>query len=222
MKDFSGVYLIQCMISGKGYIGCSANVMSRLKTHKTDLKCGRHINIALQRAWNKYGAESFQYTILLKTDDIFTEEKRLIALHQTFGKGYNLTPGGEGIGADSPDVCAKRQATFKANYSEETKQLKSVLAKQQFANMSQEAKSAFAKKGSEAAKAKMQSLTDEEAAKRSLELAEYSNRRWAKLSKEERSKQNQALWMNKSAEEKRLIAMKSWETRRKNKEALND
>ena len=53
-------------------------------------------------------------------------------------------------------------------------------------------------------------------------LSDYSNRRWEKVSKEERSRQNKANWDGKSVEEKRLIALKSWETRRMNKEAIND
>lgn len=221
MKDYSGVYMIHCCVSGKGYIGCSAKVLSRMKDHIADLKRGDHINISLQRAWNKYGSDSFQCIVLLKTEDIFAEEKRFIAQYGTFGKGYNLTPGGEGIGANSPEVCAKRVATFKRNYSEETRRLKSEKAKEQFANMSLEQKTTLAKKGSLAAKRRVDNLTVEELATRSKDLAEYSNRRWAKVSKEERSKQNKAIWESKTAEEKREIALKSWETRRKNKEVCH-
>lgn len=221
MKDYSGVYMIHCVISGKGYIGCSATVFSRMKDHKADLKRGRHINAKLQHAWNKYGESSFEFTILLKTEDFFIEEKRLIAKYGTFDSGYNLTPGGEGVGADSPEVCAKRVATFKRNYSEETKEKKSKAAKLQFEAMSEEDKKALAKIGSDAAKVKFANMTEEELELRSKELSEYSSRRWAKLSKEERSEQNKALWDSKSVEEKRQIALKSWETRRKNKEAAN-
>jgi len=220
MKDFSGVYLIQCIATGKGYIGCSANVNTRLKDHKSDLRRGVHINVFLQRAWNKYGEGSFQYIVLLKTTDIFKEEIRLIKEHRTFGKGYNLTPGGEGVGSNAPEVCARRVATFKANYTEEDRVRSRTNAKNQFANMSIEDRIAFALKGSEAAKRKIESLTPEEKEARSKSLSEYSSRRWAKLSAEERTIQAKALYVGKTTEEKRASAMKSWETRRKNKESL--
>ena len=196
--------MIHCSVTDKSYIGCSATVLSRMKDHKAELKRGKHVNVFLQRAWDKYGESSFQFLTLLKTEDIFAEEIKLIAKYGTFGGGYNLTPGGEGIGADSPELCARRVETFKRNYSEETRQRKSVAAKAQFEAMSEEERKTFAKLGSEAAKARLAELTEEELSIRSKELSEYSNRRWEKVSKEERSRQNKANWDGKSVEEKRL------------------
>ena len=216
-----GVYVIRCLSAGKSYIGCSKNVEVRIKDHKLDLRRGAHINPYLQRSWNLYGEESFSFDILLETDNMFEEEKRLIALHDTFKNGYNMTPGGEGVGADSPEVCAKRVKTFKENYNDETKRKKSVAAKKQLNQLTPEERVAFAKKGSDAAKEALANLTEKDKAIRSEKLASYSNRRWAKMDKSQRSEANRAIHMNRTEEERRLSALKSWETRRNNLEKQN-
>ncbi len=58
MKNISGVYRIE--INGKSYIGSSVCINQRWKQHKSDLKCGRHDNIYLQRAYDKYGNAKFE------------------------------------------------------------------------------------------------------------------------------------------------------------------
>lgn len=212
----AGVYLIHCLSSGKSYIGCSKDVEDRLKTHFADLRSRRHVNIKLQRAWDKYGEANFKSAILLYTENTFETEIKLISEYGTFTEGYNLTPGGEGVGADSPDVCKKRVKTFKRNYSETTKEKKSKKAKEQLMAMSEEERIAFAKIGSDAAKKRIESMTEEEKVARSAELSSFSKKRWDKVPKEERSRQNRDIHMRRTPEERRLSAMKSWETRRAN------
>lgn len=58
MKRISGVYKIE--IGGKSYVGSSVFVQQRWKQHKTDLKCGRHDNTHMQRAYNKYKEIKFE------------------------------------------------------------------------------------------------------------------------------------------------------------------
>lgn len=66
MKKIIGVYKISNNLcpEGKYYIGYSSHIRSRWNNHKWDLKNGKHINMYLQRAYNKYGAECFTYEIL--------------------------------------------------------------------------------------------------------------------------------------------------------------
>lgn len=213
----SGVYLIHCLLSGKSYIGCSKYAKQRVVTHFGDLRAGRHINLKLQRAWNKYGESSFRSAILAYTEETFELEIKLISEYGTFKNGYNLTPGGEGVGADSVEVCEKRVRTFKRNYNEETKAKKSAKAKAQLLAMSDEERKRFATIGSNAAKEAIANLSEEEKAMRSSSLSEYSKRRWDKIPKEERSRQNRDIHMHRTEEERRASALKSWETRRKNK-----
>lgn len=66
MKKIIGVYKISNTLcpEGKYYIGYSCNIDRRWNNHKWDLKNEKHINMYLQRAYNKYGAECFTYEIL--------------------------------------------------------------------------------------------------------------------------------------------------------------
>lgn len=64
------IYKIENILNGKIYIGSSSNVDKRWIRHQKDLKGGRHHNTYLQRSFNKYGEECFEYSILetLKED----------------------------------------------------------------------------------------------------------------------------------------------------------
>ena len=65
-KPIIGVYKITNTLcpEGKYYIGYSCNVKQRWQKHKSTLRGGKHRNMYLQRAYNKYGAECFTYEIL--------------------------------------------------------------------------------------------------------------------------------------------------------------
>jgi group I intron endonuclease len=60
----AGIYEIVHISSGKKYIGSSINVKSRLAGHRRDLKRQAHTNFRLQRAWNKHGAEAFEFRVI--------------------------------------------------------------------------------------------------------------------------------------------------------------
>lgn len=60
----SGIYAITNLVNGKRYIGSAADVNSRWRTHQKRLRENTHHTIALQRAYNKYGANNFKYEIL--------------------------------------------------------------------------------------------------------------------------------------------------------------
>jgi group I intron endonuclease len=63
MKN-SGIYIIKNVINGKFYLGSSINLSKRKRTHFRDLKNNKHHCIYLQRAYNKYGKENFEFIIL--------------------------------------------------------------------------------------------------------------------------------------------------------------
>ena len=68
-KNF-GIYVITNSIDGKVYIGSTIrNFRKRWREHRNLLKDGNHGNVHLQRAWNKYGEENFQFEILEKLED---------------------------------------------------------------------------------------------------------------------------------------------------------
>lgn len=58
------VYRIHCRPNGRFYIGSSMAVGRRWYRHKLDLAAGRHHSPKLQAAWNKYGAEAFEFSIV--------------------------------------------------------------------------------------------------------------------------------------------------------------
>ena len=63
-KRYPGVYRIICQETGDCYVGSSAYLQSRKSEHLQRLRKNEHANIHLQRAWNKYGEESFIFEIL--------------------------------------------------------------------------------------------------------------------------------------------------------------
>ena len=60
----TGVYLITNLSNGKTYVGSSVNIYNRLHEHITLLNNNRAHNKHLQAAWNKYGKDSFVFSVL--------------------------------------------------------------------------------------------------------------------------------------------------------------
>jgi len=63
----SGIYKIVCKSTNDFYIGSSVNVRTRLWNHVNKLLREKHDNSHLQRAWNKYKIENFEFEILEET-----------------------------------------------------------------------------------------------------------------------------------------------------------
>ena len=70
MKASCGIYLITHRASGRAYVGCSVDLFSRWAVHRRDLRGNRHHSERLQRAWIKYGAQAFEFKILLFCDEM--------------------------------------------------------------------------------------------------------------------------------------------------------
>lgn len=88
-----GIYQILNKINRKCYIGSSAGhgFRNRWVTHYRQLENNKHHSISLQRAWNKYGKENFEFKILLYCDSkscIFYEQIFLDFFHPE----YNVSP----------------------------------------------------------------------------------------------------------------------------------
>ena len=63
-KRISGIYKITNIKNNKVYIGSSINMHERKLDHLSALKRGTHGNICLQRAYNKYGIDSFCFEVI--------------------------------------------------------------------------------------------------------------------------------------------------------------
>lgn len=72
-----GIYKIENKASGKLYIGQSIDIESRWYSHIHDLDSNCHSNRHLQNAWNKYGSNNFQFTVIEKcSEDKLTEREQ--------------------------------------------------------------------------------------------------------------------------------------------------
>lgn len=94
-----GIYGIQNKINGCIYIGKTGmNFGDRWDSHRALLRSNKHFNLYLQRAWNKYGEENFEFIIVeeCNVDDINDRERYYIQFYREQDLSYNLADGGEG------------------------------------------------------------------------------------------------------------------------------
>lgn len=63
------VYMCRCVPTGKTYVGSNLAHNSRIKDHIKSLFKGTHGNQYFQNAWNKYGAENFEWVIVEVCDE---------------------------------------------------------------------------------------------------------------------------------------------------------
>ncbi|UKJ82891.1 GIY-YIG nuclease family protein [Priestia megaterium] len=95
----SGIYCIRNIVSGKIYIGQSKSIKERKNEHLKKLRKRIHHNSYLQRAFDKYGEDLFQFTILTycEENELNKEESYYISKFNSTDKnvGYNLTTGGD-------------------------------------------------------------------------------------------------------------------------------
>lgn len=97
MEKQGCIYKIENLVNGKVYIGQTVQKFNRrMKQHLSLLRRGKHDNIHLQSAWNKYGESSFFFSIektcyLTELDQLEVE----LINHYTMVTGsYNLESGG--------------------------------------------------------------------------------------------------------------------------------
>lgn len=113
----SGIYKITNKVTGKFYIGSSVDIKWRWYTHKYELSKGTHSNKYLQRAWDKYGEESFEFSIVLSTEreTLVLKEQEIIDETKCYQRevGYNI-----GRIADAPFLGRKHTEEAKRKISE--------------------------------------------------------------------------------------------------------
>lgn len=86
------IYGIYCNKSRKFYVGSSTQFKQRKLSHLRSLKNNKHHSIKLQRAWNKYGEDCFNFIILeeFKDEDvILKKEQNWIDKLDSYNNGYN-------------------------------------------------------------------------------------------------------------------------------------
>jgi len=89
------IYMIKNISTDKVYIGSSIHGLTKRKRcHITNLKKNKHHSIKLQRAWNKYGEDSFIFEIVetCSNENILLQEQYYIDKYNSYSSGYNATP----------------------------------------------------------------------------------------------------------------------------------
>lgn len=92
------IYKATNKINGKSYIGYATNFVKRRSVHRHNCLNEGSNTSYFHRAIQKYGWENFDWSIL-KENATLNDEIELIEKYETFhiyGKGYNLTKGGDG------------------------------------------------------------------------------------------------------------------------------
>lgn len=80
----SGIYKIVNNINKKVYIGSSKNIRHRWAVHLHELKNNKHHSIRLQRSFNKYGVDSFEFVVIE-----YCELDKLLQLEVDYINEYN-------------------------------------------------------------------------------------------------------------------------------------
>lgn len=97
-----GIYMIKNSINNKIYIGKSVDINKRWRDHRIALCDNSHYNEYLQRAWNKYGSDSFEFSIIEECQADELNELEIYYIVECYKSydpnfGYNLTKGGDGV-----------------------------------------------------------------------------------------------------------------------------
>ena len=90
------VYRIINLKNAHSYVGLSCDVPGRIRQHIKEKKSGAY---KLYQALRKYGIDSFAVQIIgsfEERQDARDEEKRVISFYNSYHKGYNCSPGGDG------------------------------------------------------------------------------------------------------------------------------
>lgn len=88
-----GIYRITNTSTGQHYIGSSLNIRKRWNRHREQLRQGEHHSLKLQRAWNKYGEQQFEFSVLetvLDKQALLLAEQWWLDTLQAAASGYNI------------------------------------------------------------------------------------------------------------------------------------
>jgi len=132
----AGIYWIHNTDNGHCYVGGSIHVDRRLREHKSLLGRGIHFNVHLQRAWDKYGAGSFELEPILSChkDMVMWYEQQFL---DQWKPEYNLSPtAGVNYGYKYSDEAKKNMsdAAIRKFQSEQGPELREAISRGSLGN----------------------------------------------------------------------------------------
>ena len=112
------IYQIRNKINNKIYIGSTNNINKRWNNHKSKLNNKIHENSYLQAAWDKYGEENFEFSIIEEVNDQNRIEKEIFYLQER--KSYERDIG-YNFDKNPTDKSGKNNPFYGKQHSKETK-----------------------------------------------------------------------------------------------------
>lgn len=123
----AGVYIIWCRPLGKGYVGSTKDIQFRLKIHRQKLEKGTSHNKPLQKAWDEYGGDAFDFLVVDAHDTTDRrvadhKEQILLTLLKERGNAFNIAAAtGQGRALDLPPKPPKPPREKRPKLTEEEK-----------------------------------------------------------------------------------------------------
>lgn len=113
------IYRIENVATGGFYVGSAVNHRRRKWEHWASLKKGTHHCAALQKAWNEFGEDAFEFVVMeeIPDDDLLHVEDTYLLSNATVPDCYNTALSTLTSVASQPDVRAKISATLKEIYA---------------------------------------------------------------------------------------------------------
>ena len=95
-----GIYKILNIITKDYYLGSSSNIQKRAYRHRNELASNTCPNSHLQNAWNKYGADNFEFSTILLCDvehKLYFEQGFIDLFKPAYNKAQNATASFQGL-----------------------------------------------------------------------------------------------------------------------------
>src|SRR5579871_3988760 len=112
-----GIYAIINCVNQQRYVGSAKNLLQRKQHHLGDLQAGKHKNSHLQRAYDHYGPDAFNFVILELVEHVENLLEREQHYIDTLNPEYNIArTAGSNLGVQfTPEHRAKIGAYNRAS-----------------------------------------------------------------------------------------------------------
>lgn len=113
-RKIAGIYGIIHTSTSRIYVGSAISIADRWRAHLNKLKNKAHENTHIQRAWDKYGFDAFEWVILEVIDDtsqLIATEQKWMNRYQACdpSKGFNINPiAGSNLGRKVSEITKER------------------------------------------------------------------------------------------------------------------